>query len=267
MMGVRNAIIIGCAAVFNDDQNHAFLLQIFAELLKRLQTGTETRYASVRGLPVYLFLAGDGPCRNKLLQMTRDLGLSMQVMYPGICSNMADYYGAMDYYVSVTGCSGVTQAVLEAQVSGLPCLVSDTIAKEANITGLVSYMSIGRSSEEWAEAILNDLVEKRLGNRARDEVFGEAIDEVGAYDDDTLKKLRRLLYADDKPVPGRKSRPVKVKRTPEDEKRLCSALLNRDASAQLLLEIFGRERLNVADKTLLMQRFYNGVTQKGLVRE
>ena len=35
--------------------------------------------------------------------------------------------------------------IIEAQATGLPCIISDTITKEANITGLVSYISLDES--------------------------------------------------------------------------------------------------------------------------
>ena len=44
--------------------------------------------------------------------------------------------------------------VIEAQATGLPCVIADTITKEANVTGIVTYISLNSSCEEWADAVL-----------------------------------------------------------------------------------------------------------------
>ena len=56
---------------------------------------------------------------------------------------------------------GMPNVIIEAEASGLPCYISSTITKEANITGLVKYIDLDKSAEEWANIILNDKIEKR----------------------------------------------------------------------------------------------------------
>ena len=51
--------------------------------------------------------------------------------------------------------------IIEAQASGLPCYISNTITKEANITGLVKYIGLNDSSKEWASIILKDKINLR----------------------------------------------------------------------------------------------------------
>ena len=45
--------------------------------------------------------------------------------------------------------------VIEAQTSGLACLISDAITKEANVINRVEYMSLDRTPSEWADKLLS----------------------------------------------------------------------------------------------------------------
>ena len=50
---------------------------------------------------------------------------------------------------------GVPLALMEAQASGLICLVSDRISSEVNKTGNVYYESLNSSARNWASIIVN----------------------------------------------------------------------------------------------------------------
>ena len=48
-------------------------------------------------------------------------------------------------------------SVIEAQANGLPCVISDSITKEVDITGLVTFLPLDVSKEEWASTILSSI--------------------------------------------------------------------------------------------------------------
>ena len=50
--------------------------------------------------------------------------------------------------------------MIEAQATGLPCVISDSITREANITGLVQYLQLGDASQ-WAETALSAIAQER----------------------------------------------------------------------------------------------------------
>ena len=43
--------------------------------------------------------------------------------------------------------------VVEAQAAGLPCVLSDTITQEVNVSPLVRYLPLG-DAERWADELL-----------------------------------------------------------------------------------------------------------------
>ena len=60
---------------------------------------------------------------------------------------------AMDIFVFPSKYEGFPVALVEAQAAGLKCLVSDTITKDVDITGLVEFIDINDSEKVWKEKI------------------------------------------------------------------------------------------------------------------
>ena len=78
-------------------------------------------------------------------------GLSDRVIFAGVRSDIPAVLSAMDVFVFPSLYEGMPNTVIEAQASGLSCLISDSITKEANVINLVEYMSLKRAASEWAD--------------------------------------------------------------------------------------------------------------------
>ena len=68
---------------------------------------------------------------------------------------MGAVLSAADIYVFPSLYEGMPNTVIEAQASGLKCLISDTITRGADITGLVEYMSLESGPQAWARRALD----------------------------------------------------------------------------------------------------------------
>ncbi len=125
-----------------------------------------------------LILVGPGSDRQALTERAASLGLADRVQFVGAVSNPADYLRAADVFVLPSVAEGMSNSLLEAMASALPCVVSgvggNTDLIEHGRTGLLVSTP---TPEAWAATLL-DLVHNpsealRLGQAARDRVETE----------------------------------------------------------------------------------------------
>ena len=137
----QNALVIGHVGRFSPPKNHEFLVDIFAALDKKEQN-------------VFLLLVGDGELRPKMEERVRSLGLADHVTFTGIRNDVPDLLQAMDVFVFPSHYEGLGIVAIEAQASGLPCVISDSIPNDCDLTDLVTRVSLTQSANTWAEKIL-----------------------------------------------------------------------------------------------------------------
>lgn len=143
-----NVKIIGHVGRFSKQKNHTFLLDIFSEIHKK-------------NPDTVLMLVGKGELEDKIKEKIKSLNLEDSVIFTGVRSDIPALLSAMDVFVFPSFYEGMPNTVIEAQATGLPCLIADTITKEANVTGLVRYMPL-KAPEEWAKEALNMISDTRM---------------------------------------------------------------------------------------------------------
>ena len=116
--------------------------------------------------------AGGGRRHGGCQKAGGGFGDSDRVLFAGNKRNVYDYYQAMDYFVYPSRFEGLPGTVVEAQVSGLRCLMSDSICTEVMATELVHAMSIQDAPERWAEYIVDTQDYERSGRREQMEKAG-----------------------------------------------------------------------------------------------
>ena len=133
-MGIgADDILIGCVAIFAPAKNHAFLLDAF----------DRARRANPR---LKLTLIGDGPLRP---QIERAAGEG--VIFTGSVPDVPDRMQALDALVLPSLHEGFPNVLVEAQMAGLPALVSDSVTRDCDLTGLVRFLPLER--DRWAAAM------------------------------------------------------------------------------------------------------------------
>lgn len=96
------------------------------------------------------YIVGDGEDKTKLIKLANML--NVKIIFCGNVSNPNDYLQMFDIFILPSIMEGMPLALIEAQAAGLPCLVSDSITKEVDITGNVSFLNINNLSD-WKNAI------------------------------------------------------------------------------------------------------------------
>lgn len=140
-LNVESKFVIGHVGSFTYPKNHKYLLRVFRDFLE------QNKHA-------ILLLIGEGELKPEIERDIQMLGLEDKVIMTGSVSNVNDYLHGMDFFVFPSLFEGLGIAVIEAQASGLPCIVSDKVPEEALITEMVEIMPID-SSKKWANTIFN----------------------------------------------------------------------------------------------------------------
>ena len=84
---------------------------------------------------------------------------------------------------------GMPNVVIEAQTTGLPCLVSDTVTGDCGLTNKVTFLSLKQMPSIWAESAC-DVVED---NYNRHDSYKQI--KAAGYDiEDVANKFLNLFY-------------------------------------------------------------------------
>ena len=144
--GIKEEFLIGHIGHFTEPKNHFFLIDVFAAFHK-LEPASR------------LLLISDGPRFRQVQEKVAALGLQDAVIFAGRRSDVAGIYSAMDLFILPSCWEGLPLVMVEAQVNGLPLLVSDAVTKAAKCTAQVSYKPLADGAESWAQS-LQELVKK-----------------------------------------------------------------------------------------------------------
>ncbi|MDE6273348.1 MAG: glycosyltransferase [Muribaculaceae bacterium] len=166
-LGLADEYLIGNIANFLEVKNHRFLIEIMRALNDRRRD-------------IKLLLLGDGELAEQIKADVRSKGLEDVVFFAGSVSNPADYMSAMDFIIMPSIHEGLPLTLIEEQANGLSAMVSDAITKEADLTGNLTYMSLGDSADKWTDK-LELLIEKAPRNSSVSEKSIEKIIKQG-YD-------------------------------------------------------------------------------------
>ena len=140
--------VIGNIGRLSKQKNQKFLIQIMSELVKKCPNAK-------------LALVGQGELKNELENLTKELDLSNNISFLGFRSDVNKLLNAFDLIVMSSFFEGYPIVSIEAQANGLPCLMSDTITKEALLKDNSKMLSLNDSPKEWAEYILDNYINKK----------------------------------------------------------------------------------------------------------
>ena len=172
-------LVIGHIGRFNQQKNHKFLIEVFAEVLKQKPNAL-------------LMLVGDGEKKSEIKEQINALGIEESVIFTGVRSDVPALLSAMDVFVFPSFYEGMPNTVIEAQATGLPCVIADTITEEAGFTDCVHYKSLSNSAEAWADKVLSLFYQKKV-----DRSFYSAKMKNAGYDiGSCVKQFMKLAFND-----------------------------------------------------------------------
>ena len=144
-LGVEDKLVIGHVGRFFEQKNHPFLIDIFYEIHKRNSDA------------VLLLVGGgelDDSLKNRMKQKVKDLGLSDCVQFLGVRDDVNEIMQAFDAFLLPSLFEGLPVTMVEAQARGLPCVISDKVPIQCDITGNVKVVALKDSPDVWADKVL-----------------------------------------------------------------------------------------------------------------
>jgi glycosyltransferase involved in cell wall biosynthesis len=137
------------------------------ESLLRAFAAAAARFPAAR-----LWIAGDGPERQRLWSLIGDLDLRARAFLPGTFSPREEFLQAADLFIAPATAEGPTPELAQAMAVGLPCIATDLPAHrdwiESETTGLlVRPSSTAQLEEAICRLLANPAEGVRLGAAAR----------------------------------------------------------------------------------------------------
>ncbi|SCY70237.1 glycosyltransferase [Butyrivibrio sp. INlla14] len=137
-------------------KNYELMIDVFSEVLK------------VRS-DAKLVIAGGGDTQP-YVDRAKAYEIEDGVVFLGHITNVTDVYCAADVLLMTSHSEASPLTLVEAQVCGTRCVVSNGVPEESVITNLVSRMLQDSSASDWADVVINGgyHVEPRLSERDYD---------------------------------------------------------------------------------------------------
>ena len=137
---LENKFVIGNIGNMVYQKNQLFLLDILTEVLKQCDHA-------------HLVIIGDGPLMGQIQEKADLLGLHENISLLGKQDASLGYMSAFDVFALPSNFEGLPIVSVEAQMTSLPCVLSDTITKMASISNMCDFVST-KSVQQWASALL-----------------------------------------------------------------------------------------------------------------
>lgn len=131
-----DTVVIGHVGRLNEAKNHKFLFKVFSE------------YHKINPNSV-LICVGDGPLLTELKNMIASYDLNNSILLLGERTDVSELYSAFDIFMFPSLYEGMPNSLIEAQANGLPCLYSDQITKECELSKRTFRLQL--NWEKWVE--------------------------------------------------------------------------------------------------------------------
>ncbi|MCR4874256.1 MAG: glycosyltransferase [Clostridia bacterium] len=142
---LENLKVLGTIGRLEEQKNYEFLIDSF-KLLHDVNPN------------VALAIVGDGKLMDKLINKIHEYNLDDFVFIYTEGVNVVECYKMFDAFVLPSLFEGLPNVVIEAQIMGLPCLISDNVTKECDITSNCKFIPI-TAPDIWAKE-MNDILSK-----------------------------------------------------------------------------------------------------------
>ena len=139
----KDAFVLGHTGRCFYIKNQSFLVDVFY-------------HVALHNPNAYLLMIGYGDF-SEIVDKINNYGLTNRYLILSARTDVNVLLRAMDVFVFPSLLEGMPNALIEAQASGLKCIASSAITKEAIVSQKAIQMDLDDGAEAWAEKILNNM--------------------------------------------------------------------------------------------------------------
>lgn len=145
-------LLFGHVGRFSFPKNHLFLLEVFKAIHNTIKNSK-------------LVLVGKGEKESVIKEKILELNLSSDVIFFGESDKVDFLMASFDAFIMPSFYEGLPVVLVEAQASGLPCFVSNSVTNDIKVTNLINYISLNKSPSYWASEIIERMNDNLLSSR------------------------------------------------------------------------------------------------------
>ena len=162
-LGLEDKFVLGQVGLINATKNQHFMLKLFESIAPQASD-------------TFLLLIGTGPDFDKVSELVSRHPYRDRILLYGESKDPSVLYNAMDVFVFPSIYEGLGIVLLEAQMNGLKCVVSDSVPEEVRLGSNVSFLSLEENIQKWVEEILAP------SQIDRDSFYQKNIEAISQYD-------------------------------------------------------------------------------------
>lgn len=139
-LNIDDEIVIGHVGRFDVVKNHNFIIDVFFE------------FQSVHPNSK-LILVGIGEFMDIIKEKVYNLRIADKVIFLGLRNDVDELMQSFDVFLLPSLYEGLPLVAVEAQASGLPCVISSTVSQEVKLTEFVKFVSLNAPLSDWCKTI------------------------------------------------------------------------------------------------------------------
>ena len=140
-LNLKDEFVLCNVGRYSAEKNQKYIVRVFNEYLK------------INSNSKLLFVGGEGPAKDELIQEIKNLGIDSKVIMLTKRNDINKILSAVDVFLFPSLFEGLGISGIEAQASGLHTICSENIPDEADVSPLFHRLSLNDGEKIWAEYI------------------------------------------------------------------------------------------------------------------
>ena len=166
----KGDIVITCVGELNKNKNQDLIIDVVGAIINRPQTNE----LSVSQPNIKVLLVGAGPLKDHFEKRIESLGLKEHILLAGYRKDVPRILKISDIAVCCSYREGLPVNLIESQMSGLPCVVTNCRGNneivEENKTGYIINLKDKKCKEKYTNKLLklinSETMRERMGKNA-----------------------------------------------------------------------------------------------------